>query len=521
MPAVALMLCLTLAAGWLRFASIDFGLPDNFRPDEEYIVEKAFGFGPNWDPYFASYPAGLMYVQAFAFRAYGAAHGHWSDFRAAFADKSRAYLIGREITAAFGTATVVAVYVAAAPVFGSVAAVSAAAIVGFSTLDVRESKFAKTDIAAAFWMTLAIAMLLRIAIGGNWRYYLGAGVFAGLGAATKYPAGAILIAVASAHLEARWREGGRNFLWRALGDARIYLAGVAAMVATVCASPYLVLNWAQTVHDFEIQRMEFRAGPVNTVAGYGWHWLLRYAMPDCFGVTLEVALIAGLLWAALRPKPGTTSLVAFLWVAIVTITTGLRAYYRYLVIPFPAMAILAGVAAADLMHLAESKIGRTRAAAGFAMLMVAILAPSVIRDVQLNRLLAQTDTRILARQWIVAHLPPGTKLASTSVAMFGSPQLPASYRIVPVDELRWLKANRIRWVISDSLEPLAAYSPGASAAELSWLRDNATLAFDANPIAPNATRASAFDSADAFYAPLNNITSMTRPGPRIRIWEVK
>ncbi|HYL60012.1 MAG TPA: hypothetical protein VEU51_14170 [Candidatus Acidoferrales bacterium] len=139
MPAVALVLCLTLVAGWLRFASIDFGLPDNFRPDEEYIVEKAIGFGPNWDPYFATYPAGLMYVNAFVFRAYGVAHGNWSDFRAAFADKTRAYLVSREITAVFGTATVVAIYAAAAPAFGSVAALSTAAIVGFSTLNVSES----------------------------------------------------------------------------------------------------------------------------------------------------------------------------------------------------------------------------------------------------------------------------------------------------------------------------------------------------------------------------------------------
>ncbi|HYL60013.1 MAG TPA: hypothetical protein VEU51_14175 [Candidatus Acidoferrales bacterium] len=364
-------------------------------------------------------------------------------------------------------------------------------------------------------------MLLRIAVGGSWRYYLGAGVFAGLATATKYPAGAILIAVAAAHLEARWREGGRNFLWRALGDARIYLAGVAAITATICASPYLVLNWAQTLHDFEFHRMSFRIGPVNPVAGYGWHWLMRYAMPDSFGVTLDVALIAGMLWAVLRPKPGTTSLVAFLWVAFVTITASLRTHYRYLVIPFPAMAILAGVAAADLMHLAESKIGRTRAAAALALLMTLILAPSVVRDVQLNRLLAQTDTRTLARQWIVAHLPLDTTLASTSVSNFGNPQLPAGYRYEPVDDFQGLKANKIRWVISDSLAPLAAYSPGASPAELSWLHDNATLVFDADPIAPNATRAPVFDSADAFYAPLGNIASMERPGPRIRIWEVK
>ncbi len=41
---LAVLVALTLAGGILRFTAVDFGLPDKFRPDEEYLVSRAVGF---------------------------------------------------------------------------------------------------------------------------------------------------------------------------------------------------------------------------------------------------------------------------------------------------------------------------------------------------------------------------------------------------------------------------------------------------------------------------------------------
>src|SRR5580692_3273260 len=54
---------LTLIAGWLRFTATSFGLPDHFRPDEEYMISCALGFERDWNPHFALYPAAQMYIQ--------------------------------------------------------------------------------------------------------------------------------------------------------------------------------------------------------------------------------------------------------------------------------------------------------------------------------------------------------------------------------------------------------------------------------------------------------------------------
>jgi hypothetical protein len=66
---------------------------------------------------------------------------------------------------------------------------------------------------------------------------------------------------------------------------------------------------------------------------------------------------------------------------------------------------------------------------------------------------------------------------------------------------------------------LSLWSEGASDADLAELNSEATLEFDLDPIKAGAATP-VFDPNDAFYVPFNNITSMVRPGPRIRIWKV-
>ena len=163
-----ILAALTVIAAWLRFTSTGFGLPDKFRPDEEYLLSRALGFENDWNPHFAIYPAAQMYVQHAALKYYAALIGERQNFRAAYATDGQAlaYRVARGVSAAFGTATVPALYFAAAPVFGPGAALAASAIATFATLPVRESKYATTDAATMFWLTLAFAMILRIAKRG-------------------------------------------------------------------------------------------------------------------------------------------------------------------------------------------------------------------------------------------------------------------------------------------------------------------------------------------------------------------
>ena len=515
LPIVVLM---TVLAGWLRFTATSFGLPDKFRPDEQYLLGSAVGFQDDWNPHFAIYPAAQMYVDHLAFILYATLTGRRSNFRAMYAadDARLAHLVGRRISATFGTATIPAIYFAAAPL-GPEVALSASALMAASTLHMRESKYWTTDAGAIFWLTLCLAMVMRIVYLGRERDYLAAGLLAGFATAAKYPAGVLVFAITSGHIEARIREG--RSLWRSFWDIRIYLAGFAAVTAFVCGTPYFFLDWPQTVHDYIYQRGFVSDGLPNPLVSYGWSWLLLHAMPDSFGIAMLLLFLIAMIWMAFRPQPGSFSLLVFVLVACTLMTRSRYLFYRYLLVPLPGMVLLAGAFLADLVNLATPRFGVSKSRALLACALVFLVLPSLIRDIGLNRLLLRDDSRTLTRKWIERNIPRGSAIAITDTNnLCGKPQ--GSYRWVPLEPLDSLRAKNVHWVLSDSFPPIEFYSKGPSHQEAEQLDSKARLVFEINPIKPGKPMP-VFDPADAYYAPIANISSMERPGPIIRIWELR
>jgi hypothetical protein len=518
----AILAFLIVLGGWLRFAAIDFGLPDKFRPDEELLITPSLDLGKDWKPHFPDitpYPAAQVYLLHAVLRSYAMVTGSGTNLSEVNAANGHApaYLIAREVSAAMGTATILAVYWSAELAFGPIAALCSAAIVAVSSIHVRESKFAKMQVPSGLWLVLAMGMMLRIARRGRTSDYALAGFFSSLAIATAYQSAPILFGVLAAHLEARHREN--RSLLTALADSRIYVAAGATLLTFFCATPYTVLD----PHIFrDYQLLAQRTGLPGT---QGWWYLLLRVMPATLGVGLQVYLLLALVWVIFHPRLGTPGLLALTAVSFLSITVGHPALmYRYALNPFLLMALLAGVSAADLVELASRRLGTRWGIPLAVALFGLLLAPSVTRDLQLNRLLNQSDTRALARLWIQSHVPPLTVIAATDYDpiwnSFGEPQLPPSYRFAPLQNFDSLPARGIHWVFSDSLPGLEAYSPGPTGTEQAALNSEASLLFDLNPV-KDGSPTPVFDPNDAFYVPFQHISSMTRPGPRIRIWMLK
>ncbi len=425
------------------------------------------------------------------------------------------------MSAAMGAATVPVIYLAASPVFGPVAALVSSAIVTVSFIHVRDSKFAKTEVPAGLWLALSILMVLRISVRGRSMDYALAGFFCGLAAATHYPSGAIAVGIVVAHLEVRRREG--ESLLGSLADTRIYLAGIVTLITFLCADPYFVLDWKATVNTYHNMQDAYKLwNRGHTPAGFGWPWLLLLAMPASFGIALELFLLSALPWVIFRPKPGTYALMAFILVCFLSLTNGRpQLEFRYLINPLLAMALLGGVFAADLKALACSSM-ETRAGNLVALLGgILLLAPSLIRDVQLNRLLRLPDTRTIARMWMLNRIPPGSTIAMVDGDGYGKPKLSSGYREISVNSSESLRSETetAKWVVADSFPLLSLWSKGVTDSELAELTSEGTLELDIDPIKAGA-EAPTFDPNDAFYVPFTHITSMLRPGPRIRIWKI-
>lgn len=518
-----LLIALTAIAAWLRFSAIGFGLPEQYRPDEEMTVPTALGFEHDFNPHLAIYPAAQTYLIHGVLRSYAALSGAGSNWRMMYRAEgdARAFRIARKIAAAMGTATVPAVYLAAASSFGPQAAIAAAGIVAVAFIHVRDSKFAKVEVPAGFWLALSLAMMLLLAKRGRLIDYGLAGLFCGLAAATHYTSGSVAIGIVVAHLEARQREA--KPLLTSLLDARIYLAGAITLLAFLSADPYFVLDWAQTTADFGFMRViyaDWNHG--HSAAGYGWTWLLLRAMPASFGIALEIFLLVAMVWVVFRPRPGTYALLAFVAVCFLSLTRGHpQLEFRYLVNPLIAMALLGGVMAEDLIAMAQSWMPRMRYVA--ALVGVLLLAPSLLRDIQLNHLLRAPDTRTIAKFWILNHIPSRDSIVLVDGYDYGKPRIAGGYNLIDAkaESATSLRdaIKSARWVIAESFPPLTQWSRDVNAEEKAELDSRGELQLDVPSIKPDAALP-VCDPNDAFYVPFTHIDSMIRPGPRIRIWKI-
>src|SRR3954451_13059753 len=217
----------------LRLWGIRQGLPYAYNSDENaHFVPKAIGlFDHSWNPGYFVNPPAYTYLLHVVFAVwYGGRDGVSSTFAT---DPSDVFTVARVVAALLGTAAVGFLYWAGARLFDRRVGLLAGAILAVAFLPVFYSHLALNDVPTLFGVCLALA-----GVGGIFRHdrrrdYLLAGVGLGIGCATKYTAGIVILPIVAAAL-----VHGRAAL------SRLGLAALAALVAFVLANPWSVLDFS-------------------------------------------------------------------------------------------------------------------------------------------------------------------------------------------------------------------------------------------------------------------------------------
>lgn len=320
-------------------------------------------------------------------------------------------LLMRSVSALLGALTVVPVFriarIAAAP-GGRAAALLGGLLIVFSPLYDDGSHLAICDVPSAFFATLALWLCARLLERETRRGYLLAGAAAGLAAAAKYPAGLVAIAIVAVWLRGCWRE-------RRLAAGVLWAAASALFVFLLCNPSLLVTPRLA----FFGERGIFFG--VFQYAGEGWLGVvprsrtLYYleALAESFGWPALLAGACGLAIAVRRDARRTV-----LWLLpfpagylalLLAMTVAVR---RNLYPVLPALAALLGVGLATSIA-ALAALPRLRGAAPrmrqtvlAAALLLLPMAATVRQTVGLSR----PGTRVVAREWIRAHVPRGAAI---------------------------------------------------------------------------------------------------------------
>ncbi|HSZ68766.1 MAG TPA: glycosyltransferase family 39 protein [Solirubrobacteraceae bacterium] len=405
---LALAAILALALG-LRLWGIQQGLPYAYNSDEDaHFVPRAIGiFAAGWNPHYFANPPAFTYLLHILFAAWyggGAAVSH------TFATDPTAVLtLARVAAALLGTLAVWLLYLAGARLFDRGVALLAAALQAVAFLPVFYAHLALNDVPTLAPLTLSLLGTAGVLRSGRPRWYLLAGLGLGLGCATKYTAGIVLLpllAAAAARYLDEPRRGARVLVGLAL-------AGIAALAAFVVANPYAVLD----LHNFEqgiahqsavSAEAEGKLGAPHESGIVYYLWSFTWGL----GWVPALAALGGALTVWWRERRLGWVLVPAPLLYLAFMGAQGRYFGRWLLPIFPLVCLLAALFALQLAAAATRLAGSRRiASVAFpALAVLALCAQGVIYSVHSGLVLARADTRNLARAWMVAHIPAGTRI---------------------------------------------------------------------------------------------------------------
>jgi 4-amino-4-deoxy-L-arabinose transferase-like glycosyltransferase len=543
-PATHVVLGLLILAGAvLRLWGLGFGLPHTqARPDETQVMGVTLDLlrGNFW-PHFYDYPRIYNYLLLLSYLGYfvvGWVAGTFAsvaDLVASWPVKwAPFFLIDRGLAAAAGILTIPVVFQlgrasvsgAGTPdarqpdrlgLRGEAVGLVSAAFLALAFLHGRESHFGTTDTMLVLFCAMSVTCLLKSEKGSWARWELLAAVTAGLAAGTKYNGVVLLLPIAVSQL---WHAYDLRRV-AAVADRRAWTMAAAFVLVISFAVPFVIFDFAAFRDAMRDMQQVLTAGlmPRQRVNGWWYHFAisLRYGL----GLPLLAAGLAGAVVVASRSLRTATLLLAFP-IAYFVVAGSLGAQFvRYAlpVVPFACVTAAVAVCACARWLAPAHRVRRTVL---MVLLAAAVVYPSASRLVAFDRVMAQTDSRVVASDWIARHAQPGASVV-VSGSPYGSPQISLAFETWPWDRQLRVFTTRQRqpvtgrpdWILLQE-SPLPSMTQDVVNAWLTSGYERLTTIRAFDPAVTN----NLYDRQDAFFVPFSAFDGVRRPGSNFTIYRL-
>ena len=525
-----------LIAAALRIFPVWFGLPFLYaRPDEAESISRAVGvLTGDLNPHFFHWPSLTFYVFAGALGTVSAIRSLAGLEPSLPVDV--ALITARTAVAVAGTLTLIPLFRLGQRIAGQRVGLLAAGFLAVAPLHVRDSHFAMTDVLMTLLLTASLAALVTAydtargtATAEGHRQFAIAGLLGGLASSTKYNAAVVVVSMAAAQILLLATPAAGSWAarrWRSLAPAAIFAAAFAA--GFVSGTPYAVLDFPAFAADFSYDLTHLSGGHAVPL-GRGWYAHAARSLPYGCGLLLVVASLAGVAIGARRRPQHTFVVASFAAAYYAVIGSGYTVFFRYVMPLVPLVCLFAAIAttvAADLLVKPGQSLDisrrRTDPTLGLVALIAIMAGPSLLTSVRMDLMLARTDTRVIAGQWLGPQLRPEHTLHDAAsdytrlnlrdrryhewrfdpnTQSFGHPEgLTPDWIVISESPLRhYASADPgLRRLVAEHYEPVYTV--------------RGTTSLDAGGM---------YDQQDAFFVPFSRFGDVQRPGPTVTVYRRK
>lgn len=420
------VVAIVMVAFTVRYYGVWWGFPDLLYGDEHDVAGQALkmilSFDLSPDRFFKTATYSYMLIPVYIPLAVSLFLGFVFGFydTPAFIELWRYYYAARTVSALFGTATVLLVYLVGKRMFNRKVGLIAALFFCFDLLHVETSHYAKAYTPSAFFAVMSFLFAIRVYQEGRWRDYILAGLFAGLATTIQYNAIFIFFPLILAHI-LHELNGGVPF-GRIIISQRLYLGLICVGLGFVLGNPFVISDSAQFIWAmqeqfqkvFQVVQADALGNEVSR-GGLGFmpHRLGKYTgiITGSMGLLGFGLAIVGCVHSLVKRDP-----VSFLALFFVLPTFLLVSQYWLASAPYvlPLMPFLYLWAARLLVDSVDTVAARCKLVAGGyvnVILLVGVAGVALWSPahavVRLDSKFAAKDTRTLAKEWMTANLLPG------------------------------------------------------------------------------------------------------------------
>jgi hypothetical protein len=342
-------------------------------------------------------------------------------------DPGTFYLIGRLCSIAYAVAAIPLLFLLGRRCFSTAVGLAAAALWAVLPLAVSYGRIVRTDSAGVVFALLALLLIVRLLERAMVRDYVLTGIVLGLGISSRYFLVTLVAPlVVAGVLAIRRRVPGASI--------RRIAVGVGSAVATFAVTtPYFLLDWSTArvslANEDTSNLGHDGLSPIGNL-----RWYVGNAIPK--SLTWPVALLALIgIVVAVRHRRDARRLVLLAGVAtfVVAISMSELHWERWPLPILPVIVLFAVDGIAWLASVSSVLLGKPAISSAFAVAGVVVVALFPAKDViRLNLRESRPSTRVVARRWIEANVPPGSELVK-------------ELKTAPLDDtdLHWMERNTL------------------------------------------------------------------------------
>ncbi len=425
------LFCILLIAAILRFWGIWHDYPFSYYPDEVHFVKRSLAFGSgDLNPHWFHKPAFFMYLLFFEYGLFyvlGKIAGIFPNVDAFtayyFKNAGPFILIGRVTVTLFGIATVYLVYRIGERFWSKQAGIYASLLLALCYGHIFSGQDVKADVPTTFFTVLSIYYLLRVCCEGfKSRDYILAGLFAGLGTASKYYSIAllpcILLIVMYEIIKNRKVNAFLKYLYSLIAFWGIYFMvspynfldplGRRSTFKKIVQLWNTIVPWKFDLYKLQGERSaEFLADNYegNYIGKSIFNYLDVFFSFEGVGIVIGVIFMLSIILFLRNISIKKIALLSFpvLFSVVSIIINPSYTEPRHQLIIYPFLSVIAGVIIFEI----SGKLKNIK----FVNIILGILLifplSSVIKN---NVFMSRPDTRTVAKYWIEANIPSETRI---------------------------------------------------------------------------------------------------------------